>query len=143
MIGINDIEASYFIKKIHDLNWVGYKVYLVGGIVEGWETRDIDVVIEGPIGDGLQLFYLMNRLKSMGPFDIFYSEDGPKIENKNIEHTITRGRGQDRRDYLANKLEGYWENNIFWVESTFPSLKHIEANRIYNKEPLLLIDGSL
>lgn len=44
--GTDIIERLQEIKK---LDWSGFKLYLVGGCLEEWNTRDIDICIVGRI----------------------------------------------------------------------------------------------
>ena len=45
---LNDKYTQELISKIKKLNWKGYKLYLVGGIVENkWEAKDIDICVSG------------------------------------------------------------------------------------------------
>ena len=46
--GINDIIAKNSIKELLNLNWGHYNLYIVGGLIQGWETNDIDIVVTGP-----------------------------------------------------------------------------------------------
>ena len=41
MKGIDDPVAVKSIKKLLNLNWGHYNLYLVGGLIQGWETKDI------------------------------------------------------------------------------------------------------
>ena len=47
MEGTEDKNYKKYIKKLLKLNWRHYKLYLVGGILEGWKTIDIDIAIIG------------------------------------------------------------------------------------------------
>ena len=49
MKGIDDPVAVKSIKKLLKLDWGHYNLYLVGGLIQGWETKDIDVAVTGPI----------------------------------------------------------------------------------------------
>ena len=44
---LGDKEYKQHIAKLVQLDWTGFDVVLFGGIVSGWETRDIDLLIWG------------------------------------------------------------------------------------------------
>ena len=47
MTGLNDILYKEFIEELLKLDWLHYKLYLVGGILQGWPTTDIDICVIG------------------------------------------------------------------------------------------------
>ena len=72
MQGTEDEKYMEYINHVMDLKWGDYKLYLVGGILEGWKTTDIDICVTGTIGDDLP--GLMEQVHQLGPIDIFYVE---------------------------------------------------------------------
>ena len=47
MSGVDDDLFKLYLKEILSIDWLHYKLYLVGGILEGWKTTDIDICITG------------------------------------------------------------------------------------------------
>lgn len=76
MEGVEDDLYKEYLAKILALDWGDYKLYLVGGILEGWKTTDIDLCVTGTIGD--DLLDLMEQAHRLGPIDIFYVESAEK-----------------------------------------------------------------
>ena len=46
MHGLEDPIYKSYIKELLKLDWLHHKLYVVGGILEGWSTTDIDMIIE-------------------------------------------------------------------------------------------------
>ena len=70
MQGTDDPIYQGCLADLLTLDWTGYKLYLVGGILQGWKTTDIDICITGTVQDNLP--DLMKQAEKLGPFDIFY-----------------------------------------------------------------------
>ena len=93
--GTEDEIYKGCIEDLLKLDWSGYKLYLVGGLLEGWKTTDIDICITGNIGDDLPV--LMEEASKLGPFDIYYVKSLDEIKgNANriwefAKHTDRRG----------------------------------------------------
>ena len=140
MIGLKDSVVIGLIKKLKDINWKGFKLYVVGGILEGWETKDIDICIQGEINTK-QLFSSMEAARKLGPFDLYYVTvlksmyTGP--------YSVRFAKSYDRLGPKATPRNGEWVDGLFWQELHFPRQKHIDAGRIYTKPPLLIHDGTL
>ena len=70
MKGINDPIYKEFIEELLQFDWLHYKLYLVGGILEGWPTTDIDICITGKRKP--ELINLLNKSREIGPFDMYW-----------------------------------------------------------------------
>jgi ribonucleotide reductase alpha subunit len=140
MKGLNDPIVKNLINKFKKINWEGFKLYLVGGILEEWETKDIDICILGEL-NSKQLFESMEAARKLGPFDLYYVnelralDDGP--------YSIKFAKSYDRVSPRAKQRPGEWIDELFWQEISFPMKKHTDKNRIYTKPPLLIHDGTL
>ena len=64
-------EIDIYIKKLLELKWDTYNLYLVGGALYKQETKDIDICIVGR-NDSNKVFKLMEQSRSLGPFDVYY-----------------------------------------------------------------------
>ena len=74
MIGFDQEFMEHF-DKIRDLDWRGLDLWVVGGIVSNWKTKDIDSII---IGDTIPEGFLKS-IKDLGPWDITYTNDPNSI----------------------------------------------------------------
>ena len=140
MKGLTDPTVIKLINKLKDINWDGFKLYLVGGILEGWETKDIDICLLGP-SNNLLLFKSMEEARKIGPFDFFYVKELKSL--KDGPYSICFGKSYDRGHPLAKKRPGKWIDGLFWQTLDFPIKKAVYNNRTYNKPPLLIYDGTL
>ena len=41
------------LEELLELDWKHYKLYLVGGLLQGWKTTDIDICITGTVDNDL------------------------------------------------------------------------------------------
>ena len=132
----DDIES--YIKKLKLINWKGLKLWLVGGVLEGWETRDIDICLTGDRIDSI-VFDGMQKAREIGPFDMYYPE---KVYTPSQMPFVTRfAKSYDRGHKNARQRPGEWVDGLFWQKLRFPMDKH--KKRKYTKEPLLIHDGTL
>jgi len=131
MEGIEDEKYKKHLNQILKLKWGNYKLYLVGGILQGWKTTDIDICVTGEIGDDLP--GLMNKAHALGPVDIFYVESLEKIKgNKHRVWEFAKCRDIISNDH--SPLRGQWKmDGLFWMTEKFA-----DKGRKYTKEPLLL-----
>jgi len=130
MEGIDDEKYIEFMNHIMDLDWGDYKLYLVGGILEGWKTTDIDICVTGTIGD--DLLGLMEQAHQLGPIDIFYVESAEKI--KANKHRVWRFAKCRDLNSAGGMLRGVWqEDGLFWMTEKFDA-----KGRTYTKDPLPL-----
>ena len=70
MLGFDKEFIEHF-NKIRGLDWKGLDLWIFGGIVSNWETKDIDIRI---IGDTLPKGFLKS-IKELGPWDVTYTSD--------------------------------------------------------------------
>jgi hypothetical protein len=140
MEGLDDPIVKNLINKLKEINWDGFKLYLVGGILEGWRTKDIDICILGN-PNATNLFEAMEEARKLGPFDLFYVEvlkslkDGP--------FSIAFAKSYDKVHSKAKQRPGEWKDGLFWQQLDFPIKKVINSERVYTKPPLLIHDGTL
>jgi predicted nucleotidyltransferase len=129
--GINDPKYQMFLKKLLKLDWKHYKLYLVGGILQGWETKDIDICVTGVVTKELPI--LLNKARKLGPFDMYWV----KSLNKNNKHFVTKGsfaKSYDRGHPNATQRLGKWKNDGLFHMKYEPKLK----NKKYTNKPLLI-----
>jgi len=84
MKGLHDEKFVEYFAQVLELNWHGYDLWAVGGIVSDWDTHDIDCVILGDY-DEPRLLQIMNRMKQLGPWSPYWTQD-PKPFVGNDEH---------------------------------------------------------
>lgn len=131
MEGIEDETYKGCIEDLLKLDWSGYKLYLVGGLLEGWKTTDIDICITGNIGDDLPV--LMEEASKLGPFDVYYVKSLDEIKG-NANRIWEFAKYSDRRGSRAPRWHGQWKaDGLFWMTEKFN-----DKGRTYSKEPLAL-----
>mgnify|MGYP003681255031 FL=1 len=142
---IKDPLAKKLLKEFIKLNWKGFKLYLVGSLVEGWKTKDIDVVITGK-GDNKQLFNSMEAARKLGPFDMYYTKN-KLVSLKTGPFKMKFAKSYDRVHRWYPR-KGEWIDGLFWQTLNFPikhpitgEVKH--AGKEYTKDPLLIYDGTV
>lgn len=135
--GENIIEYLTEIKK---LNWSGFKLYLVGGCLEEWETRDIDICIVGKINEEL-LFNNCQAARKLGPFDLYYIGEEKPYSGADLTKPINirAAKSYDRWDKNARPWPGKWIGKLYWRDLKFPYEKH--KNRVHTYVPRLIHDG--
>ena len=74
MLGL-DKEFLVYFDKIRGLDWTGLDLWIFGGIVSHWNTKDIDSII---IGDKMPEGFLKSII-NLGPWDITYTQDPNSI----------------------------------------------------------------
>jgi len=131
MQGTNDPIYQGCLADLLALDWTGYQLYLVGGLLEGWKTTDIDICITGDIGDNLST--LMEDATKLGPFDIYYVKSLDEIRG-NANRIWEFAKHIDRRGARAPRWHGQWKSDgLFWMCEKFP-----DKGRTYDAQPLLL-----
>ena len=129
--GIEDTIYKGCVEDLLALDWTGYKLYLVGGLLEGWKTTDIDICITGDIGDNLST--LMEDATKLGPFDVYYVKSLDEIKG-NANRIWEFAKHTDRRGVRAPRWHGQWKSDgLFWMTEKFN-----DKGRTYTKEPLAL-----
>ena len=73
MIGFDQEFMEHF-NKIRGLDWTGLDLWVFGGIVSNWNTKDIDSII---IGDRIPEGFLKS-IADLGPWDITYTNQVDK-----------------------------------------------------------------
>ena len=63
--GLDDPLLIKFIDRLKELNWGSYNLFLYGGIIEGWETFDVDGSIIGPRNPA-HINYLLDNITRIG-----------------------------------------------------------------------------
>ena len=129
--GITDDIYKGCIEDLLKLDWSGYKLYLVGGVLQGWQTTDIDICITGTIGDDLPI--LMEEATKLGPFDLYYVKSLDEIKD-NTTRIWEFAKHSDRKHAKATRWNGQWkQDGLFWMTEKFDA-----KGRTYDKEPLML-----
>lgn len=74
MRGLQDEQFKEYYTQLLQLDWTGYDVWAVGGIVSDWDTYDIDLVVFGE-RDEERIYSLFEQVKTIGPFSPFWTTD--------------------------------------------------------------------
>jgi len=136
MEGLQDLDFKNYVNKLKFMDWLHYKLYIVGGILEGWETKDIDICVKGDRTS--ELPELLNKARSLGPFDMYWVESLLKT-NEGGYSIYKFAKSYDRGHKKALQRKGYWNEGLFWQK--FEKPLHIgKSNKVYTKEPLLIYD---
>ena len=140
--GPNDYMLIKFIDRLKELNWGSYSLFLYGGILEGWETFDVDGSIIGP-RDPAHINYLLDNITRIGfemriypdikwateLFDWNTNKDPITIEYANYRGT----RIIDGKLIEYGKLS----DGLYMSSTTFPLTKTLNKKHIYSS-PLKL-----
>jgi len=132
MKGINDPIYKEFIEELLQFDWLHYKLYLVGGILEGWPTTDIDICITGKRKP--ELINLLNKSREIGPFDMYWVKSLKEIEG-NGTRVWKFAKSHDRYSNSGLPWVGKWKKDgLYHMTHKF----EIKENRKYTKKPLLI-----
>jgi len=131
MEGLDDATYQGCIDDLLKMNWAHYKLYLVGGLLQGWKTTDIDICITGEIDENLPV--LMKAASELGPFDMYYVKSLDDI--KGTGNRIWEfAKHVDRASVNGSRWHGQWKaDGMFWMCEKFDP-----KGRTYDKEPLAL-----
>jgi len=131
MEGLDDATYQGCIDDLLRMNWAHYKLYLVGGLLQGWKTTDIDICITGEIDENLPV--LMKAASELGPFDMYYVKSLDDI--KGTGNRIWEfAKHIDRNSANGPRWHGQWKTDgMFWMCEKFDP-----KGRTYDKEPLAL-----
>lgn len=140
--GIEDPLVIEYIKRIKELNWGDYKLYLVGGILLEKETFDIDATI---LGERIpaRINYLLDGVTRIG-FELGIYPDikwgtglyDPTVDtHKEIEFAHYRASRLDDASYI--KFASL-NNGLYVRTKTFPMNKTLNTGYIYSA-PMKLI----
>jgi|TARA_R110000782_G_C14563212_1_gene386441 hypothetical protein len=138
MKGIEDPIAKKSIKKLLDLNWRHYNLYIVGGLIQGWETKDIDIVITGPIINHNEFVYLISEASKIDFIDVSYQKNHPKNLIGESEHIDPITIDVGRLSKPSKKINSYFENGLWFRIFSYPTLKQIKNKRVYISHPVLI-----
>ena len=131
MTGTDDPIYQGCLTDLLELDWTGYQLYLVGGLLEGWQTTDIDICITGTIQDNLP--GLMKQAEELGPFDIYYVKSLADIRGTG-NRIWEFAKHSDRRSPKSERWHGQWKSDgLFWMCEKFE-----DKGRTYDAQPLLL-----
>ncbi len=129
--GTDDDLYKAIIEEVLALDWKHYKLYLVGGVLEGWQTHDIDICVTGEIDD--DLIPLMEAVEKLGCIDIYYVKSYNEIKG-GTNRVWEFARPNERRCAGSPRYLGNWRTDgLFWTVHKFK-----ENGREYTKEPLSL-----
>jgi hypothetical protein len=131
MEGVDDNLYQGCIDDLLKMDWVHYKLYLVGGLLQGWKTTDIDICITGEVDENLPV--LMKAAMELGPFDMYYVKSLDDI--KGTGNRIWEFAKPDCKSHEgAARWHGQWKaDGMFWMTEKFDP-----KGRTYDKEPLAL-----
>jgi len=116
MYGLNDDIYKKYIKELLSLNWLHHKLHVVGGIIEGWPTTDIDICVTGKVVD--QTRSLMLKAREIGPLEVWKF-----------------AKAHDRWTEDGAQWNGQWKKDgLFHMTGLFK----IKNNRKYTKNALLI-----
>ena len=89
MIGFDQEFHKYF-NVARELDWKGLDLWVYGGIVNGWPTKDIDATIIGEVGLHGAL------LEASGPWDICYQAQWPNwsLGDPELQQLVQRTDGE-------------------------------------------------
>ena len=143
--GMDDEIFQQFIYFLNNIEWNDeYSVYVVGGVIEGWETWDIDMALVGPYRPPVihKYFDIINTLCfTLGVYpdlkyfpsedDMFKFEDW--IDGNQEMETL---KVFEWSDYFAcngerRKLVGEWVDGLFVREVNAPFARQLE--KYYNE----------
>lgn len=131
MEGVDDEIYKGCLADLLNLDWKHYKLYLVGGLLEGWKTTDIDICITGNIDSDLP--NLMKEAEKLGPFDLYYVDSLETISD-NSTRIWEFAKADCRAHKTAPRWHGQWKSDgMFWMCEKFD-----DKGRTYTKEPLAL-----
>jgi len=138
MKGIDDPVAKKSIEKLLNLNWGHYNLYIVGGLIQGWETKDIDIAVTGPIINHDKFVELITEASKIDFIDISYQKKiqvnliGEAEQMKPIRIDVGRLSKPNKQ------VNSYFENGLWFRILRYPMLKQIKNKRVYTSQPVLI-----
>jgi len=137
----NQWKNDFF--KLKNIN--KYEVWLTGGFIEDWETRDIDILLTGN-PDYKELKNILVNGIALGVskynmvVDLQHSDTKPSLFNKGLIKKIVCGNKIIQDGRLINSLNNFKEvySGLYEYEKKYPTKKQMK--RIYKKKPILLKD---
>jgi len=131
MQGIDDPIYKRYVEEILKLDWLHYDLYLVGGILNGWKTTDIDICVTGKRTK--ELVALLDICRELGPLDMFWVKSLDKIKGDG-SRIWKFAKSYDRLSSNFKPWNGKWKKDGLY----HMQLKFNAKNREYKKEPLLI-----
>ena len=141
--GLEDPITQRVLERIKlEINTVGYSLWLVGGILENWETRDIDINLVGP-WNPITIKRIMRRVLEIGFEEGLLIDIKYQFENTLFDFKRYLDNNIEIKDYKfaelsdsftsninTTKLEGEWQEGLFirWIQ--LPMQKQIEKNKL-------------
>lgn len=137
---LNGLDIIEKLQELKKLDWLGFKLYLVGGCLEKWDTRDIDICIVGDLDEDV-LFNNCQEARKIGPFDLYYIGNEKPYSGKDLSKPmkIKAAKSYDRWDRNAEPWPGKWIGKLYWRDLKFPTPKH--KNKTHTYTPVLIHDG--
>ena len=135
MYGLEDHIYKKYIKELLKLDWLHHKLYIVGGILEGWPTTDIDICVTGKADHKTRK--LMLQARAMGPFDMYWVKKYDKIfKGKDNGVEVWKfAKAHDGSDEIQNQWNGKWKKDgMFHMSGLFK----VKENRKYTKNAKLI-----
>ena len=135
MEGLSDPLYKKYIKELVKLDWKHHKLYVVGGILEGWKTTDIDICVTGKVVDETRA--LMTQARAIGPFDMYWVKKYDKIfKGKDNGIKVWKfAKAHDRWTINGKQWDGKWKKDgLFHMCGLFEP----KPNRTYTKDALLI-----
>ena len=135
MHGLNDPIYKSYIKELLKLDWLHHKLYIVGGILEGWPTTDIDICVTGKAVE--QTRDLMLAARAMGPLDMYWVKTYDKIfKGKDNGIKVWKfAKAHDRWSANGKQWNGKWKKDgLFHMSGLFT----VKENKKYTKDALLI-----
>jgi len=119
------VFLAYWRTAMETVDFMEYDLWLVGSLVDDTRGRcnDIDVVLTGPHRPQ-DIAYILNELKSCGPFDVFYQLEAP-VELKWNQRPIRRLMAVPiQKMFPSLTLRGRVEDDVLlWYSWGLPSEK--------------------
>ena len=124
-------------EKIKELPWGEQSLYVFGGILFDRPTLDIDCAIIGPY-EPQRLAMLMQRMKALGPWDVYYTKDPDAVEwDGETKKTIVTAREMFIPKHNSTKYS--WQDGLLWYSFSIPTKKQLRRQEF--GEPICVIQN--
>ena len=120
MKSIDDPVAVKSIKKLLNLDWGHYNLYVVGGLIQGWETKDIDVAVTGPIINYDKFVSLIQEASKIDFIDISYQKKVQVNLVGEAEHMKPIRIDVGRLSKPSKNVNSYFENGLWFRILSYP-----------------------
>jgi tRNA nucleotidyltransferase/poly(A) polymerase len=127
------------INKVKKINWKGYKLYLVGGIIENkWDSKDIDFIV---VGNKVLPHLKKSLTKAILKVHSSYQSIHGMLSLEDRKFAVSMERYK-MASGVHRRFRGKWEKDgLFWVSPTY--LNETKQKRNYTEEPMLIYDGTV